>query len=90
LDVLLEAPSSKISAVITECRCAVAKVRHERAAKEGAKAAKRRQEQLEKEVREYHERDGRQMGSAVGNNRLTNFWRVVLHISDAMYAGASG
>jgi hypothetical protein len=35
----------------------------ERAAKEGAEAAKRRQEQLEKEVREYHERDGRQMGS---------------------------
>ena len=30
---------------------------------EGAEAAKRRQEQLEKEVREYHERDGRQMGS---------------------------
>jgi hypothetical protein len=27
--------------------------------------------------------------AAVGNNRLTNFWRVVLHISDAMYAGAS-
>jgi hypothetical protein len=37
--------------------------RHERAAMEGAEAAKRRQEQLEKEVREYHERDGRQMGS---------------------------
>jgi hypothetical protein len=28
--------------------------------------------------------------AAVGNNRLTNFWRVVLHISDAMYAGPSG
>jgi hypothetical protein len=55
--------TSKISAIITECQCAVAKVRHERAAKEGAEAAKRRQEQLEKEVREYHERDGRQMGS---------------------------
>jgi hypothetical protein len=55
--------TGEISAVITECRCAVAKVRHERAAKEGAEAAKRRQEQLEKEVREYHERDGRQMGS---------------------------
>jgi hypothetical protein len=53
--------TGKISAVITECRCAVVKVRHERAAKEGAEAAKRRQEQLEKEVREYHERDGRQM-----------------------------
>jgi hypothetical protein len=36
---------------------------HERAAKEGAEAAKRRQQQLEKEVREYHERDGRQMDS---------------------------
>jgi hypothetical protein len=34
--------TGKISAVITECRCAVAKVRHERAAKEGAEAAKRR------------------------------------------------
>jgi hypothetical protein len=39
--------TGKTSAVITECRCAVAKVRHERAAKEGAEAAKRRQEQLE-------------------------------------------
>jgi hypothetical protein len=59
--------TGKTSAVITECcRCAVAKVRHERAlfaAKEGAEAAERRQEQLEKEVREYHERGGRQMGS---------------------------
>jgi hypothetical protein len=55
--------TSKISAIITECRCAVAKVRHERAAKEGAEAAKRRQEQQEREVREYHERDGRQMSS---------------------------
>ena len=37
---------------------------HERAAKgESTEAAKPRQEQLEKEVREYHERDGRQMGS---------------------------
>jgi hypothetical protein len=53
----------KISAVVTECRCAVAKVRHQRAAKEGAEAAKRRQEQREKEVHKYHERDGRQMGS---------------------------
>jgi hypothetical protein len=54
--------TDKASVVITECRCAVAKVRHERAAKEGAEAAKRRQEQLKKEVREYHGRDGRQMG----------------------------
>jgi hypothetical protein len=30
---------------------------------EGAEAAKRRQGQLEKEVRKYHERDKRQMGS---------------------------
>ena len=81
--------TGKISAIITECRCAVAKVRHERAAMEGAEAAKRRQEQLEKEVREYHERDGRQMGSG-GSNRLTNSWRVVLHTNDAMCAGASG
>jgi hypothetical protein len=28
--------------------------------------------------------------AAVGNNRLTKFWRVALHISDAMYTGASG
>jgi hypothetical protein len=48
--------TSEISAITTECRCAVAKqARHERAANEGAEAAKRRQEQLEKEVREYHE-----------------------------------
>jgi hypothetical protein len=34
--------TGKISAVITdECRCAVAKVRHERTAKEGAEAANR-------------------------------------------------
>jgi hypothetical protein len=39
--------TGKISAVITECRCVVAKVRHERAAKECAEAAKRGQEQLE-------------------------------------------
>jgi hypothetical protein len=38
--------TGKISAVITECRCAVAKVRHERAVMEGVEAAKRRQEQL--------------------------------------------
>jgi hypothetical protein len=81
-----------ISAIITECRCAVAEVRHERAAKEGAEAAKRRQEQLEKEVRESHERMS-VMGdswTAGGNNRLINSWRVVLHINGAMCAGASG
>jgi hypothetical protein len=61
--------TGKTSAVITGCRCAVAKVRHERAAKEGAEAAKRRQEQLEKEVRECHARDGRQMG---GNHVLSS------------------
>jgi hypothetical protein len=83
----------KISAVITECRCAVVKVRHERAAnKEGAEAAKWRQEQLEQEVREYHERDGRQMGSG-GEQPLDQIFasaatRVVLHTSDAMCARA--
>ena len=82
--------TGKISADITECRCAVAKVRHERAAKEGAEAAKRRQEQLEKEVREYHVSVMSGRWAAGGNNRWTNFWRVVLHISDDMYAGASG
>jgi hypothetical protein len=51
-----------LSSVITECRCAVAKIRHERVAKEGADAAKRRQSQLEV-VRECHERDGREMDS---------------------------
>jgi hypothetical protein len=35
--------TGNISAITTECRCAVAKVRHERAAKEGAEAAIRRQ-----------------------------------------------
>jgi hypothetical protein len=54
--------------------------------------AKRRQEQLEKEVREYVSTMGvmDDRWTAVGNNHLTNFWRVVLHISDAMCAGASG
>jgi hypothetical protein len=28
--------------------------------------------------------------TAVGNSRLTNFWRVVRRINDAMCAGASG
>jgi hypothetical protein len=28
--------------------------------------------------------------AAVGNNRLSNSWRVVLHINDAMCAGTSG
>jgi hypothetical protein len=80
--------TGKISAIITECRCAVAKVRHERAAKEGAEAAKRRQEQLEKEVRDSMSVMGDRW-AVVGNNRLTNSWRVVLRIYDAMYAGAS-
>jgi hypothetical protein len=63
--------TGEISAVVTECRCAVAKaVRHGRSCmsgrprSEGAEAAKRRQERLENEVRECHECDGRQMGSA--------------------------
>jgi hypothetical protein len=43
--------TGKASAVITGYRCGVAKARHEWAAKEGAEAAKRRQEQLEQEVR---------------------------------------
>jgi hypothetical protein len=55
--------TGEVSAVITGCRCAVPKVRHERAAKEGAVGAMRRQEQPEKEVRGYHERDGWQLGS---------------------------
>jgi hypothetical protein len=74
--------SGKISAVSsTECRCAVAKVRHERAAKEGAEAAERWQEQLEKEVREYHDRDGRQMDSG-GKQPLDQLLAsIVLHQS---------
>jgi hypothetical protein len=82
--------TDKISAITSECRCAVAKVRHERAAKEGAEAAKRRQEQLEKErcVNSMSEMADR--WAAGGNNRLTNSWRVVLHINGAMCAGVNG
>ena len=84
--------TGKISAIITECRYAVAKVRHERAAMEGAEAAKRRQEQLEKEVRVSTMSVMGDRWTAGGSSRLTNSWRpVVLHINDAMCgAGASG
>jgi hypothetical protein len=44
----VEATALEVDALVTKCRCAVAKARHERATKEGAEAAKRRQEQLEK------------------------------------------
>jgi hypothetical protein len=56
----------KISTVITECRCAVAKVRHERAAKEGAERvgeAATRTTTTGGTCEYHHERDGRQMGS---------------------------
>jgi hypothetical protein len=65
--------TGKISAVITECRCAVTKVRHERAAKEGAEAAKRRQKNNWK--RRCMRWTMSAMGdrwAAVGNNRLSN------------------
>jgi hypothetical protein len=84
--------TGKISAATTECHCAVAKVRHERAAKEGAEAAKRRQEQLEKEVCEFHERDRRQMGCGGKQplDQLLASGAVHLCIYDAMCAGANG
>jgi hypothetical protein len=53
-------------------------------------AAKRRQQQLENEVREYHVSVMGDRWAAVGNNRLSSSWRVVLHINDAMCAGVSG
>jgi hypothetical protein len=61
--------TGKISAIITECRCAVAKVRHERAAKEGAEAAKMRQRNNQKRrcVSTMSEMGDR--WAAVGNNR---------------------
>jgi hypothetical protein len=84
--------TGKISAVITECRCAVAKVRHERAAKEGAEEAKRRQEQLEKEVCEHHERDERQMGSGGKQpfDQLLASGAAHQRYPGTMCAGASG
>jgi hypothetical protein len=86
-----EGLTGKTSAVITECRCAVAEVRHERAAKEGTEAAKRRQEQPLNKRRCVNSMS--EMGdrwAAGRNNRLTNSWRVVLRIYDAMCAGVNG
>jgi hypothetical protein len=55
--------TGKISAIISECRCAVAKVRHERAARESAEAMAERRRILELEVRKYHAMDKRSVGS---------------------------
>ena len=49
--------TGKISAIISECRCAVAKVRHERAARESAEAMAERRRILELDVRKYHAMD---------------------------------
>jgi hypothetical protein len=55
--------TGKISAIISECRCAVAiKVRHERAAKESAEAAAGRRRVLELDVHKYYAKDMRAVG----------------------------
>jgi hypothetical protein len=46
--------TGKISAIISECRCAVAKVRHERAARESAEAMAERRRILELDVQKCH------------------------------------
>ena len=82
--------TGKISAIITECRCAVAKVRHERAA---IWKARRRQNGDKNNWKRRCVSTMIVMGdrwAAGGSNRLTNSWRVVLHTNDAMCAGASG
>jgi hypothetical protein len=63
------------SLLSAECRCAVAKARHERAAKEGAEVVKRRQE-FNNWKRRYVSTMSAMGGrwAAVGNNCLTNFW----------------
>jgi hypothetical protein len=55
--------TGKISAIISEYRCAVAKVRHERAARESAEAMAERRRILELDVRKYHAMDRRSVGS---------------------------
>jgi hypothetical protein len=55
--------AGKISAITSECRCAVAKVRHERAARESAGAMAERRRILELDVRKYHAMDKRLAGS---------------------------
>jgi hypothetical protein len=55
--------TGKISAIISECRCAVAKVRHERAARESAEAMAERRRILELDVLKFHAMDRRSVGS---------------------------
>jgi hypothetical protein len=55
--------TGKISAIISECRRAVAKVRHERAARESAEVMAERRRILELDVRKYHAMDRRSVGS---------------------------
>jgi hypothetical protein len=84
--------TGKISAVITECRCAVAKARHERAAMEGAEAGQNGDKNNWKRRCVSTMSVMGDRWAAGGSNRLTNSWRVVLRINDAamLCAGASG
>ena len=79
-----------ISAIITECRCAVAK----RFVMSGRpRKAQRRQNGDKNNWKRRCVSTMSMMGdrwAAGGSNRLTNSWRVVLHINDAMCAGANG
>jgi hypothetical protein len=67
--------TGKTSAVISECRCAVAKVRHERATKEGAQRQRSGDRNNWKRRYAYVSTMSVMGGrwAAVGNNRLTNF-----------------
>jgi hypothetical protein len=84
--------TGKISAVITECRCAQA-VLLRRFVMSGRprKAQMRRGGDRNNWKMRYMSTMSVMGGrwAAVGNNRLTNFWRVVLRINDAICAGAS-
>jgi hypothetical protein len=66
--------TGKNSAVITECCCAVAKVRHEREAKEGAEAAKRRDRNNWKRRCVSTMSAMGDRWAAVGNNRISSCW----------------
>jgi hypothetical protein len=55
--------TGKISAIISGCRCAVAKAGHERAARESAEATAERRRTLEPDVLKCHALDRRSAGS---------------------------
>jgi hypothetical protein len=83
--------AGKISAIITECRCAVASRRFVMSGR--PRKAQRRQNGDKNNWKRMCVSTMSVMGdrwAAGGSNRLTNSWRVVLHINDAMCAGASG